>query len=773
MFKSKLFSTCFALALTSATPLLSNAASIESMGYSESGADGVKLALMFSEPVSSPHVFEISNHELSFLFDKTTVKPDIKTPAMGQFRLVDNASIIEQADSSILSVKLNKQARYNLSRSGNILLISLGQKNVVTADPTLNAPTPKTSTKKTVESKTPSKKVAPVKPKAVPPKPEPVADSVDKGNSSSDSKVVKLEKPLTVLTDKEGQSTPSKSDNKKLKTVNVDSFNFRRITDTAKAIFSLSGLADNVKVIRNAGTLNVVIPDSTLSDDLTSKYDVRDFASHIDYVQARQDGKDVSVLMVLNNEDIEFSHYQLDNELIVEVKQKKEVKADSDFNYTGELITLDFQSIELRAVLKLLADFTGLNLITSDTVKGSLTINLVKVPWDQALDLILKSKGLAMRKQGNVLLIAPASEVAVREKQELINKKQALKLKNISSKLIEINFAEASDIAKLIESSSSQSSSVDDAEVAGFLSERGKVSIDERTNSLLVWDTLDRLEKIEEMVKKLDRPIRQVLIESRIVIANSDFGRELGARFGVSGSTAGSVSSSVSGTLSDISVSGGELLNSGQIGSPSNTSSISSNQGLNVNLPVASPAGSLALSLARLPAGDLLQLELSAMQSEGKGQIVSSPKVITSHKKTALIKQGTEIPYQEASSSGATSVSFKEALLKLEVTPQITPNNQIIMDIDVSKDAVGTIFNGVPSINTQGVETQVLVDDGDTVVLGGIHEKSNLDTTMKVPLLGDLPYVGALFRNTNKTEGKSELLVFITPKIIRESLSRY
>jgi type IV pilus assembly protein PilQ len=395
-----------------------------------------------------------------------------------------------------------------------------------------------------------------------------------------------------------------------------------------------------------------------------------------------------------------------------------------------------------------------MNLVTSDTVQGNLTLRLKNVPWDQALDIILKTKGLAMRQNGNVMLIAPANEIAAREKQELEAKKQLVELEPLYSEIIEVNFAKAADLLTIITAESGED---------GFLSERGSAIVDDRTNSLLLKDTAENLRQVKNLVEKLDIPVRQVLIDSRIVVASNDFTKNLGVRFGASGSseTAGL---GFSGSSSDLSI--------GADGD-SVTPNADLSDSLNVDLPAVldgANAATFGLALAKLPFNSVLELELSAMQVEGQGEVISTPRVVTSNQQTATIEQGTEIPYQEASSSGATSVSFKEALLKLEVTPQITPDDQIVMDLEVSKDGVGERFNGIPSIDTNSVKTQVLVDNGETLVLGGVFEQNNLETVSRVPFFGDLPYVGFLFKNRSTTDDKSELLIFVTPKIIKESL---
>ena len=510
----------------------------------------------------------------------------------------------------------------------------------------------------------------------------------------------------------------------------------------------------------------------SLPEKLQRRLDVIDFATPIHFIQSTAEGNNTRMLLTTSG-DFEHLAYQSDKLLVVEVKPVVETDTDgvampgmgSDQGYTGEKLSLNFQNIEVRAVLQLLADFTGMNLVTSDTVQGNLTLRLRNVPWDQALDIILKTKGLDKRINGNVMLVAPAAEIAAREKQELEARRQLVELEPLFSDFIEINFAKASEIAGILRSDSQQAGA--SSSRMGFLSERGSVTVDERTNSLLIRDTSAQLSDIRRLIERLDIPVRQVLIESRIVIANNDFTRELGVRFGGSARSR-TLGAGTDGRLSGMQVDGGNrnLINpsrgaGSQLGQTGN---------LNVNLPVTNPAGTVALALAKLPLGMILELELSAMQEEGKGEIISSPRVITSNQKQATIEQGTEIPYQEASSSGATSVSFKEATLKLDVTPQITPDDRIVMDLEVNKDEVGEIFLGVPSIDTRSVKTQVLVDNGETVVLGGIYEQISTTNSQRVPFFGDLPYVGFMFRNNLNEDRRRELLVFVTPKIIKEGM---
>jgi len=432
-------------------------------------------------------------------------------------------------------------------------------------------------------------------------------------------------------------------------------------------------------------------------------------------------------------------------------KEELEEDRKKKFGYVGEKLSLNFQDIEIRSVLQLLADFTDLNIVVSDTVQGKLTLRLKNTPWDQALDIILQTKALGKRQAGNVIMIAPAEEIANRERVELEGMKQIVELAPLRTEFFQANYAKASELAELLKSGT-----------GSILSERGSVSVDERTNTLLINDTSDQLAEIRALVHRLDVPIRQVLIESRIVIASDDFNKDLGVRWGYNRNTTSDDGRGFVTSGNQLGVD--NLIDQEALGT----------ERFNVNLPSTNAAGSLSLALARLPFGTLLELELSAMQAEGKGEVISSPRVITANQHEAYIEQGVEIPYLEASSSGATSVSFRKAVLALKVVPQITPDDRIVMDLQVNKDTVGEIFGAgnlqVPSIDTREVSTQVLVDNGETVVLGGVYEQSILDNKDLVPFFGNLPLIGRLFQRTVHQDDKSELLVFVTPKIIEKVL---
>jgi len=505
--------------------------------------------------------------------------------------------------------------------------------------------------------------------------------------------------------------------------------------------------------------LNLVVPEKYVR-----RLDVNDFATPVTTVDLYN--TEAGARMIINATGLyQQLAYQVGATFTLDVRpltpdEEEESKKD-EFGYSGEKLSLNFQNIEVRAVLQLIADFTGLNIVASDTVQGNITLRLKNVPWDQALDIILKTRGLGMRKSGNVVLIAPNDELADREKKELEARQQMVELAPLVNEYYQINYAKAADIANLLKK-----------EQNSILSSRGNVTLDERTNTLMVLDTAEKQEEIAKLIARLDIAVRQVMIESRIVIANDDFSRDLGVRTGVTTVQDNgpdgiyAVTGSAAGTNTMVNSALDNLQSSG---SPYPVETPALNDRFNFNLPVGGSAGRIALAI--LGSDYLVDLELSALQTEGRGEVVSNPRVITSNQKEATIEQGVEIPYQEASASGATSVSFKKAVLSLSVTPQITPDDRVAMDLEVNKDSVGGIFSGIPSINTRSVTTQVLVNNGDTVVLGGIYEQNSANGESKVPLLGDIPLLGYLFRFTSNTESKSELLIFVTPKIIKESMN--
>lgn len=531
---------------------------------------------------------------------------------------------------------------------------------------------------------------------------------------------------------------------------------FRRDGDgNGMAIIRLPHPATKVTEFKNGNMVTLTIKDAS-SKEPRKRLNVLDFATPVSYVDVERKGADVLVKLIANTA-FEHTVSREGNQYKVAIKRvKRRVKAVDPLkpkqkHYTGKPLSLNFQDIEVRSVLQLLADFTDKNIVVSDSVKGNITLRLKTVPWDQALDIVLESKALAMRSNGNVIWVAPAAELQAKEQQELQALQRKKALEPLVTEYIAVNFAKADEMLLLIQSQSNGKSGS-----GSMLSDRGSVSVDKRTNTLLVQDTISRVDEIRNMIKSLDVAVRQVSVEARIVIASDSFGKELGARFGVTKiGSSGAITSGSSEATDSIASS---------LAEGSDVSLPSLGDRLNVNLPVVGAAGSLGLSL--LAKDYLLDLELSALQAESKGDIVSSPRVVTADKKKALIEQGVEIPYLQASSSGATSVSFKKAVLSLEVTPQVTPDEHVIMDLKINQDTVGSVYSGVPSINTREINTQVLVDNGQTVVLGGVHEETNNNDTTKVPVLSDLPYLGKLFQKNVKSTNKRELLIFVTPKIM-------
>jgi type IV pilus assembly protein PilQ len=549
----------------------------------------------------------------------------------------------------------------------------------------------------------------------------------------------------------------------------ITGVDFRRSPEGAgRVVIQLSDPATPASLKQEGNRVIVDFTGVTLGDDLMKRYDVVDFATPVTMFDASRLGNGAR-LVVTATGDFEQLAYQTDNQYVVEVRPRPRATAavaEKDKVYTGERLTLNFQDIDVRPVLQLLADTSGQNIVVSDSVKGRVTLRLQNVPWDQALDIVLKTKGLDMRRKGNVILVAPLSELAANEKAELEAQKDTQDLAPLRTEFLTVNYAKASEIARLVKSAGGGS----------LMSERGNVAVDERTNTLLVQDTAENLTAIRAMVATLDIPVRQVLIESRIVIVADDFSRELGVRTGftrVSDDIKDLMAVSGSAQATD-SIMGSALDNLASTGQPFPVEVPfgPAFERYNVNMPVANPAGRIALSI--LDFDDfLIDLELSAAQNEGRGEIKSTPRVITANQREAIIEQGVEIPYQESASSGATTTQFKKAVLSLKVTPQITPDDRVILDLVVTKDSVGQLVPSatggfVPSIDTRNIQTQVLVKDGQTVVLGGIMETERRDNVKKVPGLGDVPVVGNLFKTKTKINNRDELLIFVTPKILRE-----
>jgi len=536
----------------------------------------------------------------------------------------------------------------------------------------------------------------------------------------------------------------------------VKSLDFRLgDNNAAEVLVYLEDSMVAVDVNDKLGKVNVEFHNTEIIEDLLYKLDVTDFGTIVTGIETFKDGRNARLVIDVNSH-FTFSHKQKDNLFVLTVKEKEEEApgylGDSE-DFTGRTISLNFQDIPVRTVLQIIADYNEFNLITSDTVTGNITLRLDGVPWDQALDIILKVKGLDKRMQGNILMVAPSDELAEREAKNLQAQQQVEELAPLYSEYVQINYAKAGEFAELIKN-----------EDTSILSARGSVSVDERTNTLLIRDTAKSIEDIKRMVNILDIPVRQVVIEARMVTVKDNINEELGIRWGVT-NTDGEFATS--GSLEGVGQANGtRALTPADIGI-GRVPQLA--DGLNVNLPVANPAGALAFQVARLADGTILDLELSAMEKENKGEIIASPRITTANQKEAYIEQGVEIPYQEAASSGATSTQFKKAVLSLTVTPHITPDNKIILDLVVTQDTVSDVQSGqAPAIDTQRIGTQVLVNNGETIVLGGIYQQAIISTISKVPVLGDIPYFGWLFRNTNQFNEKKELLIFVTPRVVTE-----
>jgi len=574
---------------------------------------------------------------------------------------------------------------------------------------------------------------------------------------------------------------------------------FRRGSNgEGRIIVDLSDNSTGIDIRQQGRSLIVDFLKTSLPRNLERRMDVGDFNTPVVSIDALAQG--ANARMVIEPKGLwEHSAYQTDNRFIIEIKPIQEdpnkLTQGTRGGYKGEKLSLNFQNIDVRAVLQVIADFTGLNIITSDTVQGSLTLRLKDVPWDQALDIILQTKGLDMRKNGNIVLIAPREELALREKQQLENQIQIGQLEPLLMETFQLNYMKATDFEKILSSNRQQQFGAGAGQTAttggggSILSNRGVAFVDPRTNILFVQDTASRLEEVRRIIRQLDTAVKQVLIEARIVIADDTFSRQLGVRFGAqTGATllnrryalgqGGSLS-----TQPVVSLNGDTLTRDTRTQTPYELASGIASAGysdspqLNVNLPVANPAGQLALTLINLGSGNLINLELSALEADNRGKVVSSPRVITADNQKAAIEQGTDIPYvTPGSANSPATVTFKKAVLRLEVTPQITPDNKIIMNVEIRKDTVGQFVNlgggfQVPSIDTKNVITQIAVNNGDTAVIGGIYEEVIRSDVNKVPFLGDLPIAGYLFKQTTRSSQKTELLIFLTPRIVRESIT--
>jgi len=553
----------------------------------------------------------------------------------------------------------------------------------------------------------------------------------------------------------------------------IQSIDFRRASDgtaTGRLVVKLNDPRTPVNLRQQGNRVVVDFIGADLPAQYQRSFDVSDFATPVTGFDAMRTS-DGAQLVISASGDFEQLAYQSDNQYVVEIQPRRKlaVQAEAKPVYTGERMTATFQDIDTRTLLNLIGETGGKNIVIMDSVRGSVTLRLESVPWDQVLDIILRTKGLDKRVQDNVIIVGPTQELAAQEKAELAARQEIQDLAPLRTEFLQINYAKADDIAALLQA---QGSSGD----RSLLSGRGQITVDPRSNTLLIQDTADSINNIRQMLAVLDIPPKQVLIEARIVVVSEDFSRDLGIRSGFTGTesnganglfattgTAAGADTILGSALDNAAAGGGPL--SGPLTAPTGTGRY------NVNLPVAGPAGSLALMV--LGSDYIVDLELSAAQREGKGEVISSPKILAANQQEATISQGTEIPYQEAASSGAATIAFKKAVLELKVTPLITPDNRLQLEINVKKERVGTVIVttggvNVPSIDTSEISTTVFMGDGQTVVLGGILETEHRDSVTKVPGLGDIPLLGALFRTTGKVNNKDELLIFVTPKILRE-----
>ncbi|AVX87166.1 type IV pilus secretin PilQ [Pseudomonas koreensis] len=680
---NRIFSTLgFSLWIALLSPMV-QAASLKALDVAALPGDRVELKLAFDSPPPQPKGYTTES-PARIALDLPGVASQLtnKTRDLGSGN-ARSATVVEASDRTRLIINLTQLTPYTSRVEGNNLFVVVGQG---------------------------SKPAAP-KPAAAAPRPV---------------------------------AAPAKAYTPVAKTIRGVDFQ-RGTAGEGNVVIDLSDPTIAPDIQEHDGKIILSFARTQLPDRLRVRLDVKDFATPVQFVNAAATG-DRAVITVEPSGTFDYSTYQTDNKLTVSIRpmtvddlQKRNADRNS---YSGEKLSLNFQDIDVRSVLQLIADFTNLNLVASDTVQGGITLRLQNVPWDQALDLVLKTKGLDKRKIGNVLLVAPADEIAARERQELESQKQIAELAPLRRELLQVNYAKAADIAKLFQSVTSAEAKID---------ERGSITVDERTNNIIAYQTQDRLDELRRIVAQLDIPVRQVMIEARIVEANVDYDKSLGVRWG------GSIQNK--GNWNTSGVSNGT---STTIGTPGSTSTNSP------FVDMGTVGNTSGIGIAFITDNVLLDLELTAMEKTGNGEIVSQPKVVTSDKETAKILKGTEIPYQEASSSGATSVSFKEASLSLEVTPQITPDNRIIMEVKVTKDEPDYLnkVQDVPPIKKNEVNAKVLVNDGETIVIGGVFSNTQSKVVDKVPFLGDVPYLGRLFRRDVVSEKKSELLVFLTPRIM-------
>ncbi|WP_217477395.1 type IV pilus secretin PilQ [Stutzerimonas stutzeri] len=671
------------------------AANLNSLDVASLPGDRVELKLAFDEPVSEPRGYTLDQPaRIALDLPGVSSKLASKSRELG----VGNArsvTVVEAQGRTRLIVNLTSLVPYSTRVDGNNLFVVLGESSG--AAPVAAAAAPLV----------PVQRAAPVAPVAV-------------------------GKAIT----------------------NVD---FRRGEDGAgNVVISLSDASISPNIEEQGGKIRVTFAKTQLPESLRVRLDVQDFATPVKFVDSSSKADGASILIEPTGR-YDYLAYQTDDKLTISIKPLSEADAEKrkaeHFTYSGEKLSLNFQDIDVRSVLQLIADFTDLNLVASDTVQGNITLRLQNVPWDQALELVLKTKGLDKRQVGNVLLVAPADEIAARERQELESQRQIAELAPLRREVVQVNYAKAADIARLFQSVTDK---------GGESNDRGSIAVDDRTNNIIAYQTQERLDELRRIVAQLDIPVRQVMIEARIVEANVDYDKSLGVRWG--GNLWAGDKWNAWGKDGNLGVEDGD---EGQVGRFPGTRETPLNSPF-VDLGAIGATSGIGVGFVTNNA--ILDLQLSAMEKTGNGEVVSQPKVVTADKETAKILKGAEVPYQEASSSGATSTSFKEAALSLEVTPQITPDNRIIMEVKVTKDepdfSQAASTGGVPSIRKNEVNAKVLVTDGETIVIGGVFSNTQSKSVDKVPFLGDLPFVGRVFRRDLVQDRKSELLVFITPRIM-------
>jgi type IV pilus secretin (or competence protein) PilQ len=671
------------------------AARLEQVKVNPLLADQLQLELNFNEPVASfSDRLKYQPNQLLVHFPSASsglTMNEIPVERKG----VQQIKVSPAGDGLDVAVDLSNLTPYHITQKGNQLLVTLGQGG--------------------------QEQAAAVKP---------VVESAVVAAPASTSTVAAEKSPAS-----------SGSINR------IRSLDFKRGKDGAgQLLVGLDNSSAAVDIVNRGNHLVAKFHATDVSSDLIALMDVGDFSTPVSKVDVSRQGGDVVLDMAVSGR-YDYRYDQQQDLFVVEVSPMKAAKAGEQVQYKGKPISLNFQNVPIRTVLQLIADFNNFNLVTTDSVAGNITLRLDGVPWEQALDTVLKVKGLDKRLEGNILLVAPAQEIAAREKQSLESKKQVAELAPLVTEYIQVNYAKASEMATLLATDKTR-----------LLSSRGAVSVDERTNTLLVKDTADVVDHIKQMLKVLDVPVKQVVIEARMVTVDDGVDESLGVRWGYTKYDA-------DGTSTTGSLEGITEMNAGD--------KLVLEDAMNVNLPATGAAGSIAVQIAKLADGSALDLELSALETENKAEIIASPRVTTANQKEAVIEQGTEFPSNNSTSSGATSVEWKKAVLSLKVTPQITPDNKVILDLTVTQDTLGdTVATGTgtgTAINTQQITTQVLVDNGETLVLGGIYQQTIKKSVSKIPVLGDLPGLGYLFRSTSNTNKKRELLIFVTPKIVLES----